>query len=195
MKHLILILLLLSLAPAPSHAQGEPQNSIASTVNELLDILYGENRARTLEEREKRLHEVIEKRYSFELIVQRALGRSLSKVSDAEQKKIVRLTTDLIIRTYSKRFSAAKRPTVSYGKTTSLGQGKVELPSTVNLDGSKYQLLYRCAKIDGKWVIYDIVIEGVSLAANYRKQFDDHFQNGTADQLIERLESLLQQPA
>lgn len=193
MKHLILILSFLSLLASFAAAQGEPQGSIAATVDDLLEVLYGTNRPRTLEEKESRLRSVIEKRYSFDLIVQRALGRNRSKISAGEQQEIVRHTTDLIIRTYCKRFSAANRPSVSYGKASNLGQGKVELPSTVTLDGSKYQLFYRCAKIDGGWVIYDIVIEGVSLSANYRKQFDDHFQKGTASQLIDRLKSLLAQ--
>jgi phospholipid transport system substrate-binding protein len=41
--------------------------------------------------------------------------------------------------------------------------------------------------------MYDIVAEGISIVANYRQQFDDHFRRGTAAELIQKLEELLKE--
>ena len=43
--------------------------------------------------------------------------------------------------------------------------------------------------IDGAWRIYDVNIEGVSLVANYRSQFNDILSKDSPDVLIERVRS------
>ncbi len=168
----------------------EPRTSIEATVNGLLEILYGDSRPATVAAREKALRRTIEKHYSFDVVVQRALGTNRKRVAPAELKQIIGLTTDLMIRTYSKRFAASKRPQVTYGRTKDIGRGRVELTSTAILKGAKYKVVYRMAKTTSGWQLYDLVIEGVSLVANYRKQFDQHFGKGaSAKQLIARLKS------
>lgn len=184
-----LILILLSISPLRLDAQ-EPLRGIRATVDSLLDVLYGPQRPSSLRAVEKKLRTTMEKRYSFNIVVQRALGRNRQKATPAELKQIVSLTTDLMIRTYSKRFSGAKRPQVTYGKAKSLGKSRVEIKSHALLQGAKYQVIYRMAKTEQGWQIYDLVIEGVSLVANYRKQFDSHFQGGgSSAKLIAQLKS------
>lgn len=174
--------------PLATVAAQEPRTSIEATVDSLLGILYGSARPKSVQAREKALRKAIEKRYSFDVVVQRALGANRRNVSTAELKQVISLTTDLMIRTYSKRFAASRRPEVSYGKAKDIGKGRVELVSTAKLDGAKYKIMYRMAKTPSGWQIYDLVIEGVSLVANYRKQFDQHFRKGqNAKQLITRL--------
>ncbi len=181
------ILLILTLGLSDLAAQ-EPRRGIEKTVNELLGIIYGKSTSTQV--REKQLSAAIKKRYPLDVVVQRALGRNRSKVSKGELKQIIDLTTTLMIRTYSKRFSGASRPQVSYGKVKELGGGKVELASTAVIQGSKYKVVYRLAKTRSGWQLYDLNIEGVSMVANYRKQFDSHFQRrGTAAQLIAKLQS------
>jgi phospholipid transport system substrate-binding protein len=40
---------------------------------------------------------------------------------------------------------------------------------------------------DGKWKVYDVVVENVSLVQNYRTQFNDILAKDTPDQLLETL--------
>lgn len=156
----------------------EPRSSIEATVNALLEILYGAKKPDSVEDRENAVRRAIEKRYSFDVVVQRALGANRRRLSPAELEQIVSLTTDLMIRTYSKRFAAAQRPQVTYGETRDVGRGRVELSSKAKLGEGTYGVIYRMAKTPSGWQIYDIVIEGVSLVANYRKQFEQHFSRG-----------------
>jgi phospholipid transport system substrate-binding protein len=41
---------------------------------------------------------------------------------------------------------------------------------------------------DGQWLVYDLVVEGVSLVANYRSQFTQMLDSGTFESLILELE-------
>lgn len=189
MKRLLLLLTLLATLPWSLAIAQEPRTGIEKTVNALLDILYGPQPA-SVAAREKAVRRAIEKQYSFDVVVQRALGANRQRVSPGELKQIIGLTTDLMIRTYSKRFAAVTRPEVTYGTVREIGRGRVELSSIARIDGAKYEVVYRMAKTSSGWQIYDLVIEGVSLVANYRKQFDQHFgKRGTAAELIARLKS------
>ena len=40
---------------------------------------------------------------------------------------------------------------------------------------------------DGKWKVYDVVVENVSLVQNYRTQFNDILAKNTPEQLLEIL--------
>jgi phospholipid transport system substrate-binding protein len=46
---------------------------------------------------------------------------------------------------------------------------------------------YRLIEKDGRWRVYDVVIEGVSLVANYRTQFDRVIRSSSYAELIKRL--------
>jgi phospholipid transport system substrate-binding protein len=46
---------------------------------------------------------------------------------------------------------------------------------------------------DGKWQVYDVVIEGVSMVKNYRSQFKKLLTNKKPEDLIETLKKKTQQ--
>ena len=41
----------------------------------------------------------------------------------------------------------------------------------------------------GRWLIYDILIENVSLVANYRSQFDRIIRSSSYEELVKRLKT------
>ena len=58
----------------------------------------------------------------------------------------------------------------------------------INLpDRTPVQVNYSLFNTGNGWKIYDIAIEGVSLATTYRSQFASEIRRGSLDQLISRL--------
>jgi phospholipid transport system substrate-binding protein len=41
--------------------------------------------------------------------------------------------------------------------------------------------------VGGRWLVYDVLIQGVSLVSNYRAQFDQIIRTSSYEQLVERL--------
>jgi phospholipid transport system substrate-binding protein len=69
----------------------------------------------------------------------------------------------------------------------------VDVPTTVVYQGNRYTVTYRMEQPG--WLITDVVIEGVSMIANYRTQLDSVFKKGGADAVIKSLEqSVSKQP-
>ena len=46
---------------------------------------------------------------------------------------------------------------------------------------------YRLHQVQGEWKIYDVVVDDISIIANYRSQFSRILSRGSFDDLLKRL--------
>lgn len=131
---------------------------------------------------------VLENILSFDAMTRRAVGPGWRQFSPEQQKEAIRLFTTLILRTYTAKFTPGELPGVEYKTASSPAPNRVEIPTTSLYKGSRYDVIYRLEETDGApWRITDVVIEGVSMVANYRTQFDSQFKQGGADAVIAAL--------
>lgn len=130
---------------------------------------------------------------SFETMTRRAVGPGWRQFTQDQQKEAIALFTTLIIRTYSAKFTPGELAAITFKAATSPAPGRMEVPSTIVYKGSRYEVVYRLDEADG-WKITDVVIEGVSMIANYRSQFDVEFKKGGAEAVIKALNRSLSSP-
>ena len=52
-----------------------------------------------------------------------------------------------------------------------------------------YPVAFRMLEKKGRWVVYDVLIEGISMIKNYRDQFRDILAKGDPATLIERVQA------
>jgi phospholipid transport system substrate-binding protein len=55
--------------------------------------------------------------------------------------------------------------------------------------GTDIPVEYRMRRDGGRWLVYDVVIEGVSLVSNYRAQFDRIIRTASVGDLLKRMEA------
>ena len=48
---------------------------------------------------------------------------------------------------------------------------------------------YKMRKNQGRWTVYDVNIEGVSMVQNYRTQFDRIIRTSSVSELLKRMEA------
>jgi phospholipid transport system substrate-binding protein len=125
---------------------------------------------------------------NFETMTRRAVGPGWKQFTPDQQKEAVRLFTTLILRTYTAKFTPGESPAVEFKGTTSPSAGRVEISTTSLYRGSRYDVIYRMEDVSGTWTISDVVIEGVSLVANYRTQFEETFSQDGAPGVLKALE-------
>jgi phospholipid transport system substrate-binding protein len=131
---------------------------------------------------------VLENILSFDAMTRRAVGPGWRQFTPEQQKEAIGLFTTLILRTYTAKFTPGELPAVEYKTASSTAPNRVEIPTTLLYKGSRYDVIYRLEETDGApWRITDVVIEGVSMVANYRTQFDSQFKQGGADAVIAAL--------
>jgi phospholipid transport system substrate-binding protein len=132
------------------------------------------------------LRPILLKAISFDAMTRRAVGPGWRQFTEDQKKKATQLFTTLIIRSYSSKFTIGEDPVISYKTATEPAPGRVEIPTTLLYKGSKYNVTYRLEKSED-WRITDVVIEGVSLIANYRTQFDAQFKKDGANGVLTAL--------
>jgi phospholipid transport system substrate-binding protein len=67
---------------------------------------------------------------------------------------------------------------------------RTRVRSTVSLDdGSSVSVDYELVKRKAGWLVFNVVIEGVSYVRNFRAELDSEIRASSLDAVIERLES------
>ena len=194
-KLLTKIALLLSGLLFASHslvAQDKPEEKLKATVEAVIDVMYGSDDATPVEELRDQVLAVLEQSFSFDVLVRRTLGRNWNRLNEAQQKEIISLATELMIHTYTREFQKGERPTVTFSKPVELSANRIEITSVLTLPDNTINLAYRLARLESGWQVYDLLVEGVSIVSNYRKQFDAHFLKEGGDELIDQLEAKLE---
>ena len=64
-----------------------------------------------------------------------------------------------------------------------------------NKAGQQFPVDYRLVRRGDRWLVYDVVIEGVSLVANYRAQFDQIIGTSSYEKLVDKLVDKLKSPS
>lgn len=130
-----------------------------------------------------------------------ALGYHWKSLNDQERQQFTGLFSDLVESIYLSRsnFSKAQQYTstvrIDYLKEIEEGDGYRKISTTVTLKpGDKpIKVDYRMRWLDGKWKVYDIIVEDISLTGNYRNQFNRVINNQGYPQLVRMLQDKLQQ--
>lgn len=175
---------LLVLATGAFASTDAAQNRLTSAVDSFLKEARSAKSTAALQ---KAVQPLLYKNISFEAMTRRAVGPGWREFTDSQRKRATELFSALIIRTYCSKFTIGEKPEVEFKAATEPAPGRVEIPTTVLYKGSRYLMLYRLEKNEG-WRITDILVEGVSLIANYRSQFNAAFASGGPDGVIRALE-------
>jgi phospholipid transport system substrate-binding protein len=127
--------------------------------------------------------------FDFRELSQRALARHWQARTAAERDEFVRLFADLLERSYIGKiemFSGGDR--IQYtGEALDGDQLAVVRTRIVTKNGTEIPVDYRLHQVADRWLVYDVAIEGVSLVANYRAQFNKIIQRSSFQQLIAQL--------
>lgn len=166
-----------------------PQDQLEATVDDVVRILYDRDAPLTL--RQERLQAALQERFSFAVISQRSMGRNWQSLDESERERFTELFTELLIQSYTSGLEGealGQKPAIEWQGRRELRKGLIEIQSEVTLDKQTFPIRYRMARLNEGWRVYDIVVEGVSLVGNYRKQFTSILQRGSPDDLFKTLE-------
>ena len=189
--------LLLSVALLPnlrSNDLDETKDALESTLNQLLDVLHANHTTAPYSVKKEQIIGILNQQFSFDVIIQRSLGRNWNKLNDSQKDQVYTLITDLVLQSYTRELQDGPRPELTFYEPKVVTSSKIEIASIVLLNESKINISYRMANIkDRGWQVYDVLVEGISMVSNYRKQFDEHFLKKSASELIDLLKSKLKE--
>jgi phospholipid transport system substrate-binding protein len=184
MKLALLTLVLASAFAVVTRASNEDaETTLRAAVDQVLTVAQ---KAKSGSSMADQITPVLLRYVCFESMTRRAVGPGWRQFTPDQKAEATKLFTKLIIRSYSEKFTPGEQPDTKFLKSSSPGAGKVEIPTITVYKGSRYNVTYRMED-RGKWMVTDILAEGVSLVANYRAQFDALVKKGGAVAVIASL--------
>jgi len=187
----LLLALVLSAVTASPAVAGAPSAQLKAQIDRVLKTLDDpdlkkEGRAR---DRRAAVRKIANDIFDFGETARRSLGRHWQPRTAAERDEFVQLFADLLERSYISRVELYGGEKIQYlGDTVEGEQGKVQT-KLVTKGGSDIPIEYRMHKKGDRWLVYDVTIEGVSLIANYRTQFNKIIQTASYQELVKKMKA------
>ena len=170
---------------------GEPTDIAKQTTDKVIDILKNKEmrRADKTKERRAAIRKVVGEHFDFEEMAKRSLAQHWRQRTPEERKEFVALYADLLERTYIKKVESYSDEKITYGEESGDSDYSVVKTKIITKKNIDIPVEYKMEKKSGKWVVYDVVIEGVSLVNNYRNQFNKIIASDSYQELVARLKN------
>ncbi|MCK5708312.1 MAG: ABC transporter substrate-binding protein [Candidatus Aureabacteria bacterium] len=167
---------------------------LKTTVDKIISILASEEYKKidmhdTLK---KEIYDLVDNVFSWDDMGKRSLGRTWKEQKDSDKKEFISLFSKLLKKSYTEKLESYTGEKISYEPETLKGKYAEVRTYIIKETGEKIPVFYRMILRDGKWMVYDVVIEGISLVKNYRSQFENILRKSSFKELLEKLEKKLE---
>ena len=193
MRNFAIALAFLSMTAAALAAQDSPNAVIEDSVALLAEKLDG-RKAELAEDRDELyaiIDEIMLPRFDRRFAAQVVLAKHWRGASKDQQARFIEAFYQALVRKYADgilEFEPDMITVLPFRGDPSKNRTRVR--STVDLeDGSKVAVDYELVKRKSGWLVFNVVIEGVSYVRNFRAEFDSEIRGSSLDAVIERLES------
>jgi len=127
--------------------------------------------------------------FDFAEAAKRSLGRHWQSRTDEERGEFVRLFGELLERSYFSKIEQYGGEKIAYlGESVDADSGTIRTKITIK-SGADLLVDYRLLSRNGRWLVYDVTFDGVSLIANYRTQFNKIIQSASYQELVKKLKT------
>lgn len=174
--------------PAPA---ASPTGTLQAFFASANTILQSVDPARSLDEPRQAIRGLVNEVFDYEEAAELVLGPVWPSKTPAEQAEFVRLFADFLERGFvamiGSKASVAGGLKVRYLGEIVDGQSATVSTALVTRSGSDVPVAYSMVRLNDRWMARDVVIEGVSLIANYRAQFARVIRTSSYDALIVKM--------
>src|SRR4030095_10126218 len=154
---------------------GEPMAQLSASINDFVSIMshtsVAELRATGLPEKARQLG---------------SHGKSLDQ---AEQREFTAAFTQRLLVAYGKTVRATGDEKIQFVREVRDGEQASVETQVVSGNGDQTPIDYRLHDVDGQWMVYDVVIDKVSVVNNYRSQFERVIAKSSVQDLLRRMKN------
>ena len=185
-----ILILLLCLGSARLAPAGEPLELVRTAIEKAVQVLKDpKNQPQDKKnERIDRLREVLNPIFDYDEMAKRALGSHWRRRTPAEQEEFVKLFRDFLERVYSDKIDLYGGEKVLFGREIMDGDFAQVDSTLIRPKGEEIAVIYKLRRANGKWKVYDAVVENISIVNNYRSQFDRVISSSSYEELVKRLQ-------
>ena len=181
----ILFFFLLSLA-GNVFANSPITSELKQTIDEVIQIVSDPNLKKTPKLRREKLRKTIGFRFNYNQMVRRSLARNYKNRTNKEREEFTGLFKKLLENSYASKIENYQDETINYVDEKVKGKYALVKTEIVRKNGT-IDVDYKLINENGRWTVYDFVIEEVSLIRNYRSQFSKIIKTESYGALVAKL--------
>jgi phospholipid transport system substrate-binding protein len=171
-----------------------PAEDVKSLINEVLGILNHpalqgpDHRARKVD----LVEQAAARRFNYREMAKICLGETWKTLNQGQQDEFVKNFSGLLKASFACRLDEFTRAGVTY-QPEIIKADHAEVPIVIQRPNDQIPVSFRMIKEAQGWMIYDLLIEGVSLADNYRAQFTRVIQGSSFQNLLRVLQTKMKE--
>lgn len=162
-------------------------DSLKTTIDQVLNVVIDPQYQNDRKSRRDKMKEIIFAKFNFLEMGKRSLGSKHWKARLPEERKsFINIFGKLLENSYASKLEGYSNQKINY--VDEIIKGKYAMVKTeIVRKNDNISVDYKMIKTGSEWLVYDIVIEGVSMIKNYRSQFARIIHSDSFDTLMEKL--------
>ena len=181
----ILFFFLLSLV-GDVFANSPITSELKQTIDKVIKIVSDPDLKKTPKLRREKLRKTIGFRFNYNQMVRRSLARNYKNRTNKEREEFTGLFKSLLENSYASKIENYQDETINYVDEKVKGKYALVKTEIVRKNGT-IDVDYKLINENGRWTVYDFVIEEVSLIRNYRSQFSKIIKTESYGALVAKL--------
>ena len=181
-----LILSVLFLMFAPNAAAESAKEQLQGTMNRVIEVLRTIRSAEDIEKNRSSLRQILLTRFDFAAMAQKSLGNRWKDLNGHEEE-FVSAFTDFVENSYMSTLGSYRGEKVVYDRDRADGESAEVDTRVVGGRGTPIKIEYKLHLTGEQWMVYDAVIDDVSIVGNYRSQFARILLTTSLEELIQNL--------
>ncbi|MEZ4598192.1 MAG: ABC transporter substrate-binding protein [Syntrophotaleaceae bacterium] len=168
-----------------------PTEQLRTSVDKIVEILR--DKSLSQDAILSQVADLVRDKFDFRAMSQRTLGVHWKDATAKQQDRFVDLFSQLLEDTYRGRirsYTYGDEYVKYIGERVRDGRAEVD---TIIVANREIPVSYRMRLKDGKWLVYDVIIEEVSLISNYRNSYAQIIRSEGFDTLLSRMEDKIKE--
>jgi phospholipid transport system substrate-binding protein len=175
---------------APNAGAEGAKEQLQGTMDRIIEVLQTIHSAEDIERNRISLRQILLTRFDFAAMAEKSLGNHWKDL-DGMKEEFVSTFTDFVehsyMSTYMSTLGSYRGEKVVYDRDRANGESAEVDTRVVGGQGTPIKIGYKLHLAGGQWMVYDAVIDDVSIVGNYRSQFARILQTASLEELIQNL--------
>ena len=181
-----LIISVLFLTFAPNAAAESAKEQLQGTIDRVIEVLRTIRSPEDIERNRNSLRQILLTRFDFAAMAEKSLGNRWKDL-DGMEEEFVSTFTDFVEHSYMSTLGSYRGEKMVYDRDRSDGESAEVDTRVVGGQGDPIKIGYKLHLTGGQWMVYDAVIDDVSVVGNYRSQFARFLRTASLEELIQNL--------
>ena len=177
-------------------AAESPLETVRQATDRAVAILHDPSLQEHPQERTEKFWQTVLPRFDVQNITKRCLGPQWNEIIEKQRQEFTQLFVALMKRSYQSTLEhQTKDAQFSFDQERVEGDdAEVETRILSPAQEKALAVNYRLHQVGGRWQIYDVIAENVSLVRNYHTQFARILQSSSYNGLVQTLRKKVQDP-